>query len=80
MLILTGLWLLDRLGCWMEHRGWIYWRRNRGSDGRLGQAFITVHSLLEPDKRHIRQVEEKQAGAHRKAESSAGVDNDGQTD
>lgn len=43
---------LDRLGLWMERRGWIYWRRSRrrGTAG-AGNALLEVHALLEPDRR-----------------------------
>jgi len=71
LLVLTGCWLLDRLGGWLERRGWIYWRKSRGYDGRLSQAFTEVHSLLEPATRHIRQIQEKEVDDRAVAESGA---------
>ncbi|MBN2430712.1 MAG: hypothetical protein JXQ27_04520 [Acidobacteria bacterium] len=72
LLALAGCWLLDRLGGRLERRGWIYWRKSRGYDGRLSQAFAEVHSLLEPDKRHIRQIQEKEV--HEQAVDASGDD------
>lgn len=58
--------LLDRLARWMEDRGWIYYRRRRGSSGRLGDAFLEVHALVEPGKRAVieaRRAEEDESTA-----------------
>jgi hypothetical protein len=42
---------LDRLGLWMESRGWIYYRTKRGSI-TLGTAALEVQALLDPGKQH----------------------------
>jgi hypothetical protein len=47
------LFVLDRWGLWMERQGWIYWRKNKGMSTRLGNAFLELHSMLEPSKRHV---------------------------
>ena len=49
----AALWVLDRGLLAMEARGWIYYRRRRGSAGTLGAAFLSVQSLIEPGKRHV---------------------------
>lgn len=51
------LWLADRGLLKAEERGWIYWRKKRGHSERLGQAFLDLHSMLEPGNRHV--LEEK---------------------
>jgi hypothetical protein len=48
-----GLWGLHRLGLWAEGRGWIHYRRGRGSSGSLSAAALEVQSLLEPSKRYV---------------------------
>ena len=48
-----ALYALHRLSCWMEDRGWIYYRKKRGSSGALGSAFLEVQSILEPGKRYV---------------------------
>lgn len=55
--VASGLVLLDRLLLALERRGWIYWRRSRGSSGSLGNAMLDVQKILEPSKRHV--VEER---------------------
>jgi hypothetical protein len=44
---------LHRLGLWAERRGWIRYRLKRGSSGTLSSAFLEVHSLVEPSRRHV---------------------------
>jgi hypothetical protein len=54
---------LHRLGLWMESRGWIYYRKKRGSSGGLGTAFLEVQSLLEPSARHVLEVKRNEDAA-----------------
>ncbi len=55
----AALYALHRLGLWMEERGWIYYRRKRGGSGSLGTAFLEVQSMLEPSKKHILEISQK---------------------
>ena len=55
-----GLFLLDRLGLWMERRGWIYYRRSRGMSTRAGNAFLELHSMLEPEKKHVIELKQEE--------------------
>jgi hypothetical protein len=50
---IAGVYGVDRLACWMEGRGWIYWRKKHGSSGTLGAAFLEVQAIFEPSKRHV---------------------------
>jgi hypothetical protein len=50
---------LHRLALWMEARGWIYYRKKRGSSGTLGTAFLEMQTLLEPGKRHVIEIVRK---------------------
>jgi hypothetical protein len=62
-LIITAgvtLFLLDRLGLWMERQGWIYWRKSKGMSTRLGNAFLELHSMLESSRRHVVEVRKKE--------------------
>ncbi len=56
------LYSLDRFLLYCESRGWIYWRKKKSSPGTVGSAFLEVHSLLEPSKKHMLVV---QKGEHR---------------
>lgn len=40
----------------MEGRGWIYYKRNRPTRTALGNAFLEVQSLLEPEKKHLAEI------------------------
>jgi hypothetical protein len=56
---LLGLFVLDRLGLWMESRGWVYWRKKKhGSDG-IGNALQELNSLMTPSIRHVIEHREK---------------------
>lgn len=48
--------MLHLLFLWMEGKGWIYYQRNRPSRTALGNAFLEVQSILEPDKKHVLEV------------------------
>jgi hypothetical protein len=50
--IASGVYALDRLGLWLEARGWIYYRTKRGSVS-LGMAVLETQALLDPGKRHM---------------------------
>lgn len=59
LVVLAGsLYLIDRALLWAEERGWIYWRRRKANSTSVGSAMLSVHAILEPDKRHV--VEERQ--------------------
>lgn len=57
VLVVSALYCLHRLGMWAEGRGWIYYRKDRGSSGALSSAVLEVQSLFEPSKRYV--LEEK---------------------
>jgi len=49
-LVLVALGLLDRLGLWMESRGWIYWRKRRAQGSALGATFLELQKIFESGK------------------------------
>ncbi len=61
--IALGLFLLDRLGLWMERQGWIYYRKSRGMTTRAGNAFLELHSMLEPEKKHVIELKQEEKKA-----------------
>jgi hypothetical protein len=44
---------LHRLALWAEDRGWIYYLRRKPSSSSLGNAFLEVQSLVEPEKKQL---------------------------
>ncbi len=56
---LVALFVLDRLLLAMESRGWIYYRKSKG-DSRPGDAFLAVHQLIEPEKKHLLEVRQEE--------------------
>jgi hypothetical protein len=64
--VLLGLilvaFLLDRLGLWMEKRGWIYWRKtkhNRTGPGPTAGFLTEFQKLVEPRIEHRQQIMEE---------------------
>lgn len=45
--------VLDRVGLWMEKRGWIYYRRVKPKGSSLGNAFLEIESIVQPSKQHV---------------------------
>lgn len=55
----AGLYLLDRLGLWMERRGWLYYRYKKGSGSALGDPMLQLHRLIEPGAEHLLKAREE---------------------
>ncbi len=47
-----------------EHRGWIYYRKRRGSWGAVGAAMAEVQAIYRPGQHYVRAVKER-ADMHR---------------
>ncbi len=58
-LALAGF-LLDRLMCALERRGFVYWRHRKAPRGTMANAFLEIESLVTPSKAHV-VVERKRA-------------------
>jgi hypothetical protein len=50
-----GLWALHRFLTYAEDRGWIYYRRKRGSYGGLGVTSNFLN-MYDPSRRHLQEV------------------------
>ena len=50
--IAGGLYALDRLGLHAERRGWVYYRKKRGSVS-LATAVLETQALFDPSKRYV---------------------------
>ena len=57
--IAAAIYGLHRLALWMEARGWIYYKHKHGSSGSLGAAFLEVQALLEPSKKHVLEISQR---------------------
>ena len=42
--------LVDRLGLWLESRGWIYWRKKKSSSSAVGSAILELQNIFESGK------------------------------
>ena len=53
--IALAVFVLDRLGLWLEDRGLLYYRRKKPSSSPLG-AFVALQQFIEPGSRHVQEV------------------------
>jgi hypothetical protein len=53
--VAAALYGLDRLGLWLEDRGWLYYRRKKPASSPLGM-WVGMQQLLEPGVKHVREV------------------------
>ena len=77
--VLAALFAVDRLGCWAQSRGWIYWRRRRKpgtGGGAVSGAFGEMEALLSPSYRHVIDEQRSRATLGEQQESGDGVDLD----
>lgn len=54
----VSLFLLDRLLCWLELRGWIYYRLSPRQRRAFGAAAFQIEALLQPEKRHVYELKQ----------------------
>lgn len=48
---------LDRLGLWLEDRGWLYYRRKKPQSSPMGM-WVALQQAIEPRVRHVQEVEQ----------------------
>ena len=53
--VIAGLWGLHRFLSYAEERGWVYYRKKRGSYGGLGVTSNFLN-MYDPSRKHLQQV------------------------
>lgn len=53
-----ALYLLHRLGLWMEQRGWIYYKHKSPGSG-AGNALQELNAFMRPSVRHAQEITQK---------------------
>ena len=62
VLALIGLlYVLHRVALWAEGRGWVYYLNSKPSNSALGNAFLEIQSMIEPDKRQLVEARKEEA-------------------
>jgi len=62
VLTLIGLlYVLHRVALWAEGQGWVYYLNRKPSNSALGNAFLEIQSMIEPDKRHVVEARKEEA-------------------
>jgi hypothetical protein len=64
--VVPALWLMDRLGLWLEDRGWLFYCRKKPSSSPLS-SLVSIQQIIEPGVRHL-----VRANTERRAEDESG--------
>jgi hypothetical protein len=68
--LVPALWLLDRLGLWLEDRGWLFYRHKKPTSSPVS-SLVSLQQIIDPGVRHVVQV-----GHERRSETDKGVARD----
>jgi hypothetical protein len=68
LLVSAALLALDRLGLWLESRGWIYYRKVPPKGGGMAAGLRAFQGLIEPEVRHVQEDREQHAAASDRAD------------
>ena len=55
----AALFGLDRIGLWLQDRGWLYYRRKRTSSSPMS-SWVAMQQIIEPGVRHVVEVKHHQ--------------------
>ena len=64
--IVAALFGLDRLGLWLEERGWLYYRRKKPTSSPMS-ALVAMQQAIEPGVKHVVEVKHHQRSEKEKA-------------
>jgi hypothetical protein len=53
--VVAALYGLDRLGLWLEDRGWLYYRRKKPGSSPAG-CLVAFQQVIEPGAKHVIQL------------------------
>jgi hypothetical protein len=59
--VVAALYGLDRLGLWLEDRGWLYYRWKRPTSSPAS-CWVAMQRFLEPGVKHVAQVGQERHG------------------
>lgn len=66
----AALYGLDRLGLWLEQRGWLYYRKKRPSSSPMN-AWVAMHQFIEPGVTHVVQARQKRRSKSEEGDAKA---------
>jgi hypothetical protein len=56
LVVAVLVFFVHRVALWAEAHGWIYYLRRRPQSSALGNAFLEVQALIEPEKKQLVEV------------------------
>ncbi len=68
--VLLLVFFLKRIFAWMDRRGWITYTGDTPTYGSLGNAFLNVQAIMQPEVEHV--LEAKQEEEEKKEQDDSG--------
>lgn len=62
---MAGLFIFDRLGLWMEAKGWVYWRHKKSNSSGSGDALLEFSAMFNPAAKHQLELSQKKDAKER---------------
>ncbi len=62
--------LLDKLGLWLESKGWLYYRKRKSNSSILGSSLQELNAIFMPSNRHVIEAKQNKV-AYKKHEADA---------
>ena len=53
-----GLYVIDRLGLWLEAKGWLYYRKYKAPSGFITSTLLEMQNIVNPSVRHIIEIKQ----------------------
>ncbi|EHL32112.1 hypothetical protein [Legionella drancourtii] len=64
------LFLADKVGLWLERKGYLYYRHNKPQGGALGSTLLELNAQLSPSNRYIVEMKQNEV-RFKKSEADA---------
>lgn len=56
--IIILLYLLDKLCLWLEHKGFLYYRKNKPKGGVMGSILLELDNIVNPSTRSVIEIKQ----------------------
>lgn len=73
VLVCFFIFALDRLGLWLESKGWLYYRKRKAQGGFVGNALLELNSVFQPSARHVLELKQNTVQYKRNEEDAPGA-------
>ncbi len=58
IMFFVTLYILDKIGLWLERKGLIFYRNKKPEGGAIGSALLELQNMVNPSARHTIEVKQ----------------------